>query len=330
MRRREFITLVGGAAAGWSLTSHAQQPKTPIVGYLSSSSRETENALYRAAFHEGLAELGFVEGRNVTFLYRYADGQYERLPGLAAELVANRVDIIMAGPSSPAAVAAKNATSTIPIVFRIGADPVSLGIVASYNKPGGNATGINVEPDSLTPKRIELLDRLVPQSRPVGELINPTNTNKVVEDEKTIAAKAARELGRELLFFGASTRAELASAFDEMTRKAIGGLNVQFEAFFTKERDLVIFLANEHRIPTLYGSRYFTDVGGFSSYGPDAVASYRELGTYVGKVLQGTRPSDLPVITPTKFYLVINLKAAKAIGLTVPPELLSQADEVIE
>lgn len=327
MKRRSFIALAGGAAV-LPLIARAQQPGIPTVGYLSSVSKEREDALFRDAFHRGLGELGFVEGRNVKFLYRYADGQYDRLATLASELVANRVDVIAAGPASPAALAAKNATSTIPIVFRIGADPVVLGLVASYNRPGGNVTGINVAPDSLTPKRFELLNDLVPKSRRIGELINPANN--IVEAEKKTAGEAARQLGRDLLFFGAATKAEIAPAFEEMKRQEIAGLIIWYEAFFTNERDMVISLANKYGIPTVCGSLQYTDVGALVSYGPDSPATYRDFGTYLGKVLQGTRPADLPVVTPTKFDLVINLKTAKALDVTVPNALLTTADEVIE
>jgi putative tryptophan/tyrosine transport system substrate-binding protein len=327
MRRRDFITgfVVSTATP---IAARAQQPTMPVIGYLSSISSQQEETLFLAGFRRGLAEFGFIEGRNVTVLYRYADGQYERLPSLAAELISRGVNVIAAGPSSPAALAAKRVTSTIPIVFRIGADPVALGLVASYNRPGGNVTGINISPESLTPKRFELLNALVPKSVPIAELINPANIN--VESEKRGASEAARTLGRVLLFFSATTPAEITFAFEEMERKKIGGLIIWFEVLFTSNRVQVVSLSNRYHLPMVCPSRLFTDVGALLSYGPDVPVTYRQFGAYVGKVLQGALPADLPVITPTKFDLVINLRTAKSLGLSIPGTLLATGDEVIE
>jgi len=325
--RREFISALGGATVAWPLAASAQQLRTPVIGYLSSVSKEPD-AYMLAGFRQGLADLGFIENQNVTFIYRYADGQYERLPALADELVARQVDVIVTGPSSPAALAAKYATSTIPIVFSIGADPIGLGLVASYNRPGGNVTGINVAPDSLTAKRFELLNDLVPKSLAIVELVNPAN--KVVEAEEAVAKEAARKLGRALLFVGASTKAEIAPAFEEMGQKRAGGLIVQFEALFIDQREQIVSLANRYRMATVYPIRPFTELGGLLSYGPNSPLSHRQIGAYVGKILAGARPADLPVMTPTTYDLVINLKTAKAFGLAIPQAMIVAADEVIE
>jgi putative ABC transport system substrate-binding protein len=322
------MKFVAGSAITSPLIAQAQQSAKPVIGYLSSISGEREETLFLGGFRQGLAEYGFIEGQNLTVLYRYADGQYERLPSLAAELISRGVNVIAAGPSSPAALAAKRATSTIPIVFRIGADPVALGLVTSYNRPGGNVTGINVSPESLTPKRFELLNALVQKSVPIAELINPANNT--VESETMAANQAARTLGRELLFFSATTSAEVTTAFEEMEKKKIGGLIVWFEALFTNNRAQIVSLSSQYRIPTVYPTRQFTDLGGLLSYGPDAPATYEQFGAYVAKVLQGVQPADLPVITPTKFDLVINLNSAKSLGISIPPTLLALADQVIE
>jgi putative ABC transport system substrate-binding protein len=325
IRRRELITLLGGTAITWPLAARGQ-PRLPVIGYLSSISRASE-ALMLPAFHQGLADYGFVEDQNVKVVYRYADGQYDRLPPLAAELVTRPVDVIVAEPSSPAVLAAKNATSTIPIVFSMGADPIELGVVASYNRPGANVTGINVAPESLTAKRFEWLNDLVPKSLRFAELVNPAN--KTVEFEKRVANEAARSIGRELQFVNATTEAEISSGFEEIARKQIGGLIIWFEALFNQQREQVVSLAARYRIPTIYPIRAFTELGGLVSYGPNASISRRQLGGYVGKILKGARPSELPVMTPTTYDLVINLKAAKALGITMPKNLIVAA-EVIE
>jgi putative ABC transport system substrate-binding protein len=327
MRRREFIGFIGGAAACLPLISLAQQPRSPVIGYLSSISKDAE-ALFRAAFWQGLAEFGFIENQNVTIIYRYADGQYDRLPALAEELVSRQVDVMVAAPSSPAALAAQHATTTIPIVFLLGADPVELGLVATYNRPGANLTGINVAPESLTGKRLELLNELVPGSSPIAELVNPAN--KTVNAEERFANTAARMLGRELLFVRVSTATEIAPAFGEMRQKHIAGLAVWFEALFRNYRGQIVSLANQHHVITVFPTRDFAEVGGLISYGPNIPKSYQQVGSYTGKILKGSRPPDLPVMTPTTFDLVINLKTAKSTGVTIPATILARADEVIE
>lgn len=324
MRRREFITLLGSGAT-WPLAARAQQPAVPVIGFLSSISAE---AYILAAFRRGLSEQGYVEGRNVTIEYRYAEGQYDRLPALATELVSRPVNVIVAVPSSPAALAAKAATPRIPIVFFLGADVVELGLVASYNKPGGNATGVSIIVSSLTPKRLELLDQLLVKSAPVALLVNPTN--RLVDAERKLAQEAARALGRELILVGAGTESEIDAAFETLTQRGAGGLAVWQEAYLTGRRHQIMALAQRHRIPTIYPGRLYTEAGGFMSYGANPSEAYRQVGIYVGKILKGASPADLPVLQPTNYELVINLKTAKELGVEIPPKLLALADEVID
>jgi putative ABC transport system substrate-binding protein len=323
-RRREFITLLGGAAAaGWPVAAWGQQAAMPVIGFLSSISLQ-ETGL--RAFRQGLSESGYVEGRNITIEYRHADGNYDRLAALAVELVSLPVRLIVAVPSSPAALAARKASSTIPIVFFVGVDPVRLGLVASYNRPGGNMTGIVLSSDELTAKRVELLHELLPRSGPIAFLVNPSNTNF----PELVGQQAARAVGRELVVFKANNRSQIEEAFEAMSRRQIGGLVVWQEAYFTLERALIVALATRHAIPAIYGPRGFPEISGLISYGANRDEMYRLTGTHVGKVLHGTNPADLPVIQPTKFELVINLKTAKTLGLDLRPMLLARADEVIE
>ena len=326
MRRREFIGLVGGVAAAWPRVACAQQlAAMPVIGFLNPSTRDDD---FREAFRKGLAELGYLEGKNVAIEYRDAGGFYDQLPTLAAELVSLPVSLIVAGIGLPAAVAAKKATSAIPIVFLTGVDPVQFGLVASYNRPGGNATGILFGSDELTSKRIELLHELLPKSVRLALLVNPLNPSA-----QTILAeskRAAHAIGRELISVGASTKAELEAAFAEIDGQRAGGIVVLQEVYFASERSLIVSLAARYAIPSIYGARIFTEIGGLMSYGADRNEMFRLVGTYAGKILQGVKPVDLPVQSPTKYELVINLKTAKALGLTVPPALLARADEVIE
>jgi putative ABC transport system substrate-binding protein len=324
MRRREFIGVLGGAAA-WPLAAHAQQPKMPVIGLLSSISPDAHPL---AAFHRGLSEQGYVENRNVAIEYRFAEGRYDRLPALASELVSQPVAIIAAVGSSPAALAAKSATQKIPIVFFLGADVIELGLVTSYNKPGGNATGVSVIATSLTPKRLELLDGMLAKSAPIGLLVNPTN--KLVDAESKLAQEAARALGRDLILVGAGSAGELEAAFDMLARQRAGGLAVWQEAFLASRRDQIVALALRHRLAMVGPIREFTEAGSLMSYGANIAEAYRQVGIYVGKILRGASPADLPVLQPTTYELVINLKTAKALSLTVPPSLLARADEVIE
>jgi ABC-type uncharacterized transport system substrate-binding protein len=331
MRRREFFGVVGGATALLPLVSRAEMPKKPIIGYFSILSKDAD-ASFRAAFWQGLADVGFIENQNVTIAYRYLEGQYqpERVQAFADELVALQVDIIVTGSNAIPAIAAKRATSAIPIVFLIGADPIDLGLVASYNRPGANVTGINVAPESLTAKRIELLNDLAPGPFPLAELINPAANKKVVDYEKRIALEAAQRLGRELLFVHAGTAAEIAPAFEEIRQKHVVGLTIWFESLFQNNRDQIVSLANQNRIVTTYPERKFAESGGLLSYGPTFPLPFRQLGTYAGKILKGGRPQDLPVMNPTTYELVINLKTAKLNGVMITPTLLARADEVIE
>src|SRR5579872_3792 len=325
MRRRELLGLLGGSAVAWPLVARGQQTAMPVIGFLSSISLEESGV---AAFRRGLSESGYQEGRNVLIEYRHADGNYDRLSSLATELVSLPVRLIVALPSSPAAVAAKNVTSTIPIVFLIGTDPVRPGLVASYNRPGGNVTGIAINSDDVTAKRAELLHELVPKSLPLSLLVNPSNPNgnDVVEHLQ----QSLRARGRELIVVGATKTGEIELAFEAMDRQHAGGLVVRQEAYFLIERTLIVSLAARHAIPAIYGARAFTDVGGLMSYGANRDEMYRLAGVYAGKVLRGTKPADLPVEQPTKFDFVVNLKTAKSLGLTIPPALLASADEVIE
>jgi len=325
MKRREFITLLGGAAS-WPLAARAQQQPMPVIGFLSSTSEE---AYILTAFRRGLSEQGFVENINVAIDYRYADGHYDRLTAFATELVARPVSVLVAVPSSPAALAAKAATSSIPIVFDLGADPVELGLVASYNRPGANATGaVAVVVSSLTPKRLELLDGLLAKAAPMALLVNPTN--KLVDAERKLAEEAAQALGRELILVGGGTESEIDAAFETLVQRGAGGLAVWQEAYLGSRRHQITALAQRHKIPTIYPNRLATEAGGFMSYGSNPSGMYRQLGAYAGKILKGASPGDLPVLQPTTYELVINVKTARAIGLTIPPQLLTLADEVLE
>jgi putative tryptophan/tyrosine transport system substrate-binding protein len=323
MRRREFISLLVGAA--WPLAARAQQPAMPVIGLLSSIFGDVHPL---AAFHAGLAEQGYVENRNVAIEYRFAEGRYDRLPALASELVSRPVDIIAAVGSSPAALAAKSATQMIPIVFFLGVDVVKLGLVASYSRPGGNATGVSIIVTSLTPKRLDLLDKVLPKSAPIGLLINPTN--KVADEEFKLAQEAARALGRDLVLVGASTVGEIDTAFETLVREGVGGVSLWQEAFLETRRDQIVALALRHRIPVVGPIRGFAEAGALMSYGANIGEAYRQVGIYVGRILKGKSPADLPVLQPTTYELVLNLKTARTLGLKIPPTLLAIADEVIE
>jgi putative ABC transport system substrate-binding protein len=327
MRRREFITLASSAAIAWPLVARAQQPAMPVIGFLSSTSEE---AFILAAFRRGLSEQGYVEGRNVTVEYRYAEGRYEVLPALATELVSRQVNVIVAIPSSPAALAAKAATAKIPIVFFLGADPIEVGLVASYNRPGGNATGVTVAATkSLTPKRFELLDELLMKHEPLALLVNPTNRLMIGEEVK-IAQPAARALGRDLILVEAGTEPEINAAFETLVRQKARGLAVWQEAYFVSRRHQIASLAKHHRLLTIGSGRAFVEAGVLMSYGSNPSELHRHVGVYVGKILRGASPADLPVLEPTTYELVINITTAKALGLIMPAALLARADEVIE
>jgi putative ABC transport system substrate-binding protein len=326
MQRRSFITLLAGAAS-WPSAARAQQKAMPVIGYLNSNSLATTAPLV-AAFRKGLADLGYTEGQNLAIEFRWAEGHYDRLPELAADLAARKVDVIVATTGVPSVRAAKAATASIPIVFDAGADPVALGLVASLARPGGNVTGIAFMTAGLTPKRLELLSELVPRAKVIGLLVNPKNpqTEGIVRD----AQEAARAIGVELQILNAGTEAEIDSAFAALTQSHAGGLIAGADPFFNARRERLIALAARGGVPTIYQYREFATEGGLISYGPNIAAVYRRVGSYAGRILKGEKPADLPVQRPATFELVINLKTAKALGLTVPQLLLARADEVIE
>jgi ABC-type uncharacterized transport system substrate-binding protein len=326
VKRRDFIALLGGAAAAWPLAARAQQAATPVIGFLSSASRAPFEHLV-TAFREGLSETGHSEDRNVAIEYRWADNRYDRLPAMAAELVGRRVAVLVATGGNIAAVAAKAATSTIPIVFTVVADPVQGGLVASLNRPGGNVTGISGFTAELDPKRLELLCELVPTGV-IGALVNPNRPNVDVQLHDVQAA--ARTLGRELVILGASSDDEIEKALATLAQQRIAALVVTADPFFTNRRAHIVALLARHAVPAIYQWREFVVDGGLMSYGPRLAGAYRQAGIYTGRILKGEKPGDLPVMRPTKFEQAINLKTAKALGLTVPPTLLARADEVIE
>jgi putative ABC transport system substrate-binding protein len=325
VRRREFITLLGGAAAVWPLAGRAQQP-TAVIGFLGSGTSQGYTQ-FVAAFRKGLSEAGYDETRNVAFEFRWANGQYDRLPALAAELVARRVSLIAAG-ALPAALAAKAATSTIPIVFMSGSDSVKFGLVASLNRPGGNVTGVGLLNNELLVKQLEFLREVVPAAALVAFLANPGNPN--YESDTRTAQAAARELGVELLVLHVGSDPELDAAFATLVQQRAGAALVDPDPFFAARPGKLAALATLHRIPAIHYLRDFTAVGGLASYVTGFAAGYREAGIYAGRILKGEKPADLPVQQSTKVELVINLKTAKALGLTVPLPLLGRADEVIE
>jgi putative ABC transport system substrate-binding protein len=326
MKRREFITLLGGAA-GWPLAARAQQPKVPVIGWLDSGSADLQARVVRA-FRQGLGETGYVEGRNVAIEYRWAEGQYDRLPALAADLVRRQVTVIATSGGTPPALAARAATTTIPIVFRLGTDPVQAGLVASLNRPGGNLTGASVLNVEVVPKRLELLHELVPTATVMAVLINSANSN--AETQSKDAQAAARTLGLQLHVLYASTESEFDAVFATLVQLRAGGLVIGGDPFLSSRLEQLAALTLRHAVPAIHQLREFPAAGGLMSYGAPIIDPSRLAGVYSGRILKGEKPADLPVIQPTKFELVINLKTAKALGLTVSNQMQLLADEVIE
>ena len=327
MRRREFLAGIGAAAAISPRIVRAQTQPLPVIGFLNSGARKA--FLDRlAGFHRGLLQTGFIEGQNVAIEYRWADGQLDRLPALARDLVSLQVKVIAATGNLPSALAAKAATSTIPLVFISGADPIKAGLVASLNRPGGNATGVSTSNNALGAKRLQLLRDLVPGTVRVAILVNPSDP--ITEDEVKELGRMAARVKVELIVVRASTHAEIGLAFAELRQQGATGLIVPADPFFNNERDQIIALAARGHVPTIYNDRAFGSAGGLLTYGPSLPEGYLQVGLYTGLILKGTNPADLPVVQPSKFELVINVRAAKELGLAIPAPLLSIADDVIE
>jgi putative tryptophan/tyrosine transport system substrate-binding protein len=327
MRRREFIGGLGGVLAASPFVVHAQQPSIPVVGLLGGPS-PAQYARYVSALGQGLREVGYVEGHNVTIVSSWADGHYDRLEALAAELVDRQVAVILPIGGAPPTVAAKKATSTIPIVFNMGADPVDLGLVTRLSRPGGNVTGVAFLGVELEAKRLELLRELLPNSPSIGMLVNPDNVQTMSQSQRVQAA--ARAVHQQVVILRASTEAELETVFATLAQERVTALVVGVDTFFTSQPVLLATLAARYRIPAIYGFRSNAEAGGLMSYGASLDDSYRQQGVYAGRVLKGEKPADLPVQQSVKFELVINLKTAKALGLTIPETLLATADEVIQ
>jgi putative tryptophan/tyrosine transport system substrate-binding protein len=327
MRRRDFISLVGGSAVAWPLAARAQQPAMPIVGWLSTRAASKSTYLV-AAVREGSKEAGYSEGQNVALEFRWGEGRYDRLAAYADELVHRRVAVILTVGGDPAAQAARAATDTIPIVFVSGSDPVKVGLVASLNRPGGNITGVHMLLLGLGAKRLSLLHELLPTVNPIGALVNPSFRD--AQTQLGDVEDAAKSLGLNLRLMKASTELELDTAFADLAQEKIGAALVISDPFFTSRRAQIAALAKHHAVPAMFELREFADAGGLMSYGPNLANGYRRGGVYVGKILQGARPAELPVEQPTKFELVINLRTAKELSLTVPLSLQVAADEVIE
>jgi putative tryptophan/tyrosine transport system substrate-binding protein len=325
MRRREFITLLGGAPAVWPLAARAQQPTMPVIGYLNSVSRYSP---FLAAFWRSLNEAGYVEGRNVAIEYRFAEGHVDQLPALAADLVRRQVTVIVA-TNTQTALVAKAATQTIPIVFQVGADPVEIGLVSSLNRPGGNLTGVSVLNSAIAAKRLQLLHEVAPAATSIAFLANPANP--VLADSETREVQpAARALGVHLLVLNARDQGEIEAAFPAIVRQRAGALQVSADPLFINKSDQLVALAAKYAVPTMFQYRESTAAGGLMSYGASLTDQYRQFGAFTGRILKGSKPADLPVEQISKFEFVINLKTAKTLGLTVPLSLLTRADEVIE
>jgi putative tryptophan/tyrosine transport system substrate-binding protein len=327
VKRRDFITLIGGAAAAWPLTVRAQQPAMPVIGYLGAQSPAAFASRVRA-FRQGLGETGYVEGRNVVIEFRWAEGQHDRLSALATELVRRQVAVIVAPGGAPAALAAKSATTTIPIVFEMGADPIAMGLVGSLNRPGGNLTGVSSLNVEVTPKRLEILQELIPTGSIVAVLINPTSPT--ADSQLRNLQAAARALGSQLHILHASTERDFEAVFATLSQLRPSGLVIASDTFFATHSEGLAALTIRHAMPAIHQSRDFTIAGGLMSYGGSFVESHRQAGVYTGRIIKGDKPADLPVQQVTKVELLINLKTAKSLGVTFPLPLIGRADEVIE
>ena len=327
MKRREFITLLGGAAAAWPLGARAQQPAMPVIGFVSSLIH-SDLGLVIPGFHEGLNAAGFVEGRNIAIEYRWAEGDYQRLPALSADLVNRKVAVIAAISGTPAALAAKAATTTIPIVFAIGADPIANGLVTSLNRPGGNVTGVSFYTSPLVTKRLDLARELVPDGSVIALLGNPDNPGSVEETKAAEAAAAA--LGQPLLILNASTVGQIDDAFATCKQQQVRALITGADPFFFSERVKLVVLMARDALPTIFAEGEQARAGGLISYGASRADAYRQAGSYVGRIVKGEKPADLPVTLPTKFHILVNLKTAKSLHIDIPPTVLARADEVIE
>jgi putative ABC transport system substrate-binding protein len=325
MRRRDFVTLIGGAAAAWPLVARAQQPALPVIGFLNTASAAGLAPL-TSAFRDGLRDGGYVEGRNVAIEYRWAEGQSDRLPALAADLVSRNPNVIVANAN--AALVIKQATATIPVVFISGSDPVKTGLVASLNRPGSNLTGVAFFTGLLGPKRLELLNALVPKSAGIAVLLDANQLD--VEEQRRDAEAAARAVGHELQVVTVKGAQDFEGAFAQIVQAGGGALLVGNSPFFTGQRRQLVALAARHALPASYTQREYVDAGGLISYGPSVAAAFRQVGIYTARLLRGEKPADLPVDQATRFELIINLKTARALGLDVPDRLLALADEVIE
>ena len=325
MRRRDFITLFGGAVAVWPLAARAQQPPGQTIGWLSARSISSDNL---TGFRQGLSETGYVEGKNLTIDYRWAEGQYDRLQALAADLVRNQVAVIVTAGGPQVARAAQAATSTIPIVFQSGSDPVQDGLVNSFNRPGGNTTGVHVFTTSLGPKRLELLRELIPKASVIAFLVNPSS--QIAEMQITEVQEAARSIGQAMFILNASTEHEIDLAFETLVQRGASALLMSADLFFQVRRDQLIALEARYKVPVMYEWPEFVAAGGLISYSTALTDSMLRMGVYVGRILNGAKPAELPVVQSTSFELVINLTTAKSLGLTVPPSLVAIADQVIE
>jgi putative tryptophan/tyrosine transport system substrate-binding protein len=327
MQRRDFITLLAGSVAAWPLAARAQQPAMPVIGFLNAASAGPFRQQI-AAFREGLKESGYVEGQNVAVEYRWAEGQYDRLPALAADLVRRQVSVIVAGGGAPAVLAAKTATTATPIVFSAGADPVGLDLVASLNRPGGNITGVYHFTTGLEAKRLGLLHEMVPKAMTIAVLVNPNYSD--AENQLRDVQEAAVPLGVQLVVVRANAESDFDAAFSTVVQRKAAALQVCASPFFNTKRQQLVLRAARHALPAIYEWREFAEAGGLMSYGTSLADAYRQAGVYAGRILKGAKPADLPIVQSTKFEFVINLNTAKALGLTIPPGALAIADEVIE